>query len=197
MEFIYTQPSYRRPLMTCVSDIRAHLHTNVVAAAWLNDDPDPITVLKAMAKVRAAFVVPQQHRSRPMKEISTDSYGRVKIISNKIRSFLEMDWYGTDDKIPSKDGLNWLATDFEKKFRADNHFPNVFPSFSGGVRMEWCVNRQTMILDVDLSLRTARWLSFYLDKESDDGDHAEDIDLSDDTGWKRLDILLQTKPFTG
>jgi hypothetical protein len=168
---------------------------------YSNSQPPEYATWKVATVVTSQDLVPATYNNvEPNDRYSWNViYGRKTDVSDKIRSFSRMDdaWFGEGDTIPPKDGLDWLADAFEHRFCTDNPLPNVFPTSWGGVRMEWRVGNQTMLLDIDLSFKTATWLSFDLDEEGDDSDHDESIDLSGEKGWDRLDILLQTKPFTG
>lgn len=70
---------------------------------------------------------------------------------------LQDGWLDGEGKAPPADGVAWLASEVERAVGLGLAPPAVYPTFTGGVRMEWTACARDMSLDVDLATRVGSW----------------------------------------
>lgn len=92
-------------------------------------------------------------------------------------------WYEGDGLAPPHDGLDWLADRFGKYYPKDTPLPYAYPTFEGGVRMEWSYRNNAIILEIDLRSHRGEWLWF--DRDSD-AEQERVLDLDDRECWDWL-----------
>ena len=83
---------------------------------------------------------------------------------------------------PSPEGLEWLSTSFESHYDDDVELPHTYPTEEGGIRMEWSVENNVLILEIDLDTRVGEWLWFDRDSEAE-GERSLNLDDSGDWAW--------------
>lgn len=89
-------------------------------------------------------------------------------------------WLDGKGLAPSHAGLDWLAGAFAQSYPDDLPPPYLYPTPEGGVQAEWSFRPHALSLEIDLTARTADWLSHNLD---DDSDEARTLDLDDKASW--------------
>ena len=91
-------------------------------------------------------------------------------------------WIEGSGIAPIHAGLDWLSAMFDLYYPDDILLPHTYPTEEGGVRMEWSVGNDAMILEVDLTNHCGEWLWF--DRNSDrDCERTLDLEASPDWEW--------------
>ena len=94
-------------------------------------------------------------------------------------------WYEGSGLAPAHDGLDWLAVTFDRRYPGDAPLPHIYPTYNGGVRMEWSGGlrkRNSIVLEVDLHRHKGDWL-FFNQESSDEHERALDLDAAEDWQW--------------
>ena len=107
---------------------------------------------------------------------------------------MEDGWYEGAGLAPPHQGLDWLSNSFERYYPDDAPLPHAYPTFEGGVRMEWSHRNNAIILEIDLSEHCGEWLWF--DRNSDAEQELE-LDLDDDSIWAWLVAEIRSKAASG
>lgn len=68
---------------------------------------------------------------------------------------------------PSKEGLQWLAHEFSKRFPDDLPLPYTYPTSSGGVFFEWYTENCEISLEVDIVNRIGEFHVLWTDKDEE------------------------------
>lgn len=124
-------------------------------------------------------------------------YASKEDTAKTILSFKDMrEVFGSDEVAPSPDGVVWLANSFREHYVLGSLLPAVFPTSWGGIRMEWSVGGQAVVVDIDLERKIAKWLSFYLEDDTDERDVEKAIDLAGDEGWDYFNRMVQALAYT-
>ena len=90
-------------------------------------------------------------------------------------------WLDGDGIAPPKDGLDWLDTQFKRFYPDSAPRPHMYPTFEGGVEVEWSLKPYEIGITIDLSEHSGEW---YWINMSDDDDYDErDLDLDDRGDW--------------
>ena len=103
---------------------------------------------------------------------------------------IEDGWLEGGGLAPTREGLDWLSYNFDLFYEDDAALPYIYPTEDGGVRMEWSVASDAMILEIDLGTRTGEWLWF--DRNSEDSDELE-LNLDDSASWEWLSSRIREK----
>ena len=103
---------------------------------------------------------------------------------------MQNEWLDGDGIAPPKEGLDWLADQFDANFPNNLLLPHVFPTLEGGVEMEWSHGKNAIILEIDLFSHKGDWLWF--DRDSDES-HEKELDLNDFDSWKWLVDEIRNK----
>ena len=91
-------------------------------------------------------------------------------------------WLEGGGVAPSLDGLDWLASTFDRHFPDDLPLPYLYPTPEGGVEAEWSLGSQSIIFEIDLATHRGDWLCF--DKLSDSEDtRSLNLDTADSWAW--------------
>ena len=91
-------------------------------------------------------------------------------------------WLEGEGVAPSLDGLDWLASTFDRHFPDDLPLPCLYPTPEGGVEAEWSLGSQSIIFEIDLATHRGDWLCF--DKQSDSEDtRSLNLDTADSWAW--------------
>lgn len=90
-------------------------------------------------------------------------------VSARLEEFKDMEdgWFEGEGIAPSPDGLDWLASAFERRYASDVPSPHLYPMPEGGIRAEWLFGANAIILEIDLSEHAADWLWFDRNSEAD------------------------------
>ncbi len=96
-------------------------------------------------------------------------------------------WLEGEGVAPSMDGLDWLASTFDRHFPDDLPLPYLYPTPEGGVEAEWSLGSQSVIFEIDLATHRDDWLCF--DKQSDCEDtRLLNLDTADSWAWLVTEI---------
>lgn len=94
-------------------------------------------------------------------------------------------WYEGGGLAPAHDGLDWLAVTFDRRYPSDAPLPHIYPTYNGGVRMEWSGGlrkRNSIVLEVNMRRHKGDWL-FFNQESSDEHERALDLDAAEDWQW--------------
>ena len=94
---------------------------------------------------------------------------------------LQDGWLEEGASAPNHDGLDWLANVFDRHFPPGRVLPHTFPTYDGGVRMEWSHENHRFILEINLEGRSGEWLWF--DRMSDQGNETQ-LNLDEGASWE-------------
>ncbi len=96
-------------------------------------------------------------------------------------------WYEGEGVAPSDAGLDWLSTTFERHYPDDAPMPYTYPTFEGGISMEWSVENNEAMLEINIDAHSAEW--FWLDLDSDDEcEKTINMDAIEDWQWLASEI---------
>lgn len=91
------------------------------------------------------------------------------------------DWGSGFGKAPSHDGLDWLASKFERFYSSAAPRPYIYPTPEGGVQAEWSLGDIESSLEIDIDSHTAEW--FRADLKADSSEDRT-VNLDDPTDWQ-------------
>lgn len=89
-------------------------------------------------------------------------------------------WLDEDAKAPDFAGLDWLAVCLKKHGLTGYPFPYIYPTYEGGVQIEWHLRPWDPSLEIDLTDKTGYWHVLNYDTEDSE---EKDLDLSKDENW--------------
>ena len=89
-------------------------------------------------------------------------------------------WLEGEGRAFSSEGLDWLATQFERRYPTDLPLPYLYPTPEGGVRAEWSEEANAVVLETDLDNHSASWLWFV---RGSNADHERELNLDDAEDW--------------
>ena len=92
-------------------------------------------------------------------------------------------WFEGSGSAPTSTGLDWLSNEFAQSYPEDLTLPFVYPTFEGGIRLEWSLGSHDVTLDIDLATHAARLHALNL---SSDEEREEELNLDEPTEWARL-----------
>lgn len=98
-------------------------------------------------------------------------------------------WLDDHGKAPASGGLDWLDRAFNRHYPDDLPLPHLYPTDPGGVQAEWTLGSNEITLEVDLDRRSGY---FHVLHVEDDADEERDIDLGDESGWRKLAGLISS-----
>lgn len=88
-------------------------------------------------------------------------------------------WLEGEGVAPSLEGLDWLATGFDRYFPDDLPLPYLYPTPEGGVQAEWSLSENEISLEIDLVTHQGAWHRLEMNTHADD---VQELKL-DDNGW--------------
>lgn len=103
-------------------------------------------------------------------------------------------WLEGGGLAPKSNELDWLSTAFERYYPDDVLLPYTYPTPEGGISMEWSVENNAVILDIDLDAHSAEWLWF--DRDSDD-EFERTLNMDESADWQWLVSEIRSKLMTG
>ena len=112
----------------------------------------------------------------------------------RLDEFREMEngWLGSGSGIaPRDDHLTWLAQMVSEHFPPNLPMPHTYPTPDGNIEMEWGIGNYCMILEINLTLRSARLFRF-VDDSNDDDVETLTIDLDSAPAWKLITDSIST-----
>lgn len=99
-------------------------------------------------------------------------------------------WLDGSGLAPKSAGLDWLSDAFERHYPDDMPLPYTYPTFKGGISMEWSAENNAVILEIDIDAHSAEWLWF--DRESD-RESERTLNMDDIADWQWLGSELRSK----
>ena len=103
-------------------------------------------------------------------------------------------WLDGSGLAPKSAGLDWLSTAFDRHYPDDAPLPYTYPTPEGGISMEWSVENNEAMLEIDIDDHSAEW--FWLDLDSDD-EFERTLNLDDIADWQWLASEIRRKLTTG
>lgn len=99
-------------------------------------------------------------------------------------------WLDGDGHAPSHVGLNWLSKTFQRFYPHTAPLPHTYPTYEGGIRMEWSHKNNKCILETNLQKHESDYLFF--DRLSDD-EFERKLNLDSSDHWQWLINEIQNK----
>lgn len=96
---------------------------------------------------------------------------------------MEDGWQGGEELAPHNAGLDWLSSRFVSHYPYDVPLPHTYPSYQGGIQMEWSIGTSAAVLEIDLHTHNGEWFRFELDS---DDETTLDFNLDSAEGWAML-----------
>lgn len=103
-------------------------------------------------------------------------------------------WLDGSGLAPKSAGLDWLSTEFDRRYPDDVPLPYTYPTPEGGISMEWSVESNEAILEIDVDAHSAEW--FWLDLDSDDK-FERTLNMDESADWQWLALEIRSKLTTG
>ena len=103
----------------------------------------------------------------------------------RLEEFRDMEdgWEGGKELAPNNAGLEWLSNRFVNHYPYDVPLPCTYPSYKGGIQMEWSIGTTAAVLEIDLETHNGEW--FWFDINSNE-ETLLDLNLETDGGWATL-----------
>ena len=96
-------------------------------------------------------------------------------------------WLEGGGLAPKSAGLDWLSDAFARHYPDDAPLPYTYPTFEGGISMEWSVENNEVMLEIDIDAHSAEW--HWFDRESaDEFERALNMDEAADWEWMASEI---------
>lgn len=105
---------------------------------------------------------------------------------DELRS-LKDGWLEGHGRAPNGATLNWFTATFDAQFGDELPLPYVFPTETGGLRLEWELGDADISVDIDLQARRGEYHSLALDGSTE---RSDTLDLGDAAGCAKLRSLL-------
>ena len=133
--------------------------------------------------IRGIGMYDQRNRLMSLQSVNDVNLLDPLDVADRLDDFraLQDGWLEEGASAPNHDGLDWLATVFDRYFPPVGIPPHTFPTYDGGIRMEWSHENHRFILEIDLETRSGEWLWF--DRTSDQ-EHEEQLNLDQRTSWE-------------
>ena len=77
-------------------------------------------------------------------------------------------WYDGDGLATSHKGLDWLDARLSNEYECRLPLPRIYPTFEGGVQLEWSIGPNDASLEVNLSDRSGYWHKLNLHTDRDE-----------------------------
>ena len=91
-------------------------------------------------------------------------------------------------KVPSADGLDWLASQLARHYVSGLPEPHLYPTPEGGVQIEWHIGPFEVDLNVDLDAQSGEWGCTNVETHEDS---ERDLDLESANDWSWIVRELQ------
>lgn len=137
----------------------------------------------------------QNHPLR-LESIQRVTSPRPRDVPARLDEFRDMrdGWLEGGGLAPKSNELDWLSTVFERYYPDDVLLPYTYPTPEGGISMEWSVENNAVILDINLDAHSAEWLWF--DRDSDD-EFERTLNMDESADWQWLVSEIRSKLTTG
>ena len=89
-------------------------------------------------------------------------------------------WLDGDGIAPPKDGLDWLQVQFQRYYPDSAPRPYIYPTFEGGVEIEWTIRPYEIGMTVDLSNRSGEWSRISME---DDAYDEQELNMNYHDAW--------------
>ena len=102
-------------------------------------------------------------------------------------------WYDGDGSAPSHEGLDWLEARLSSEYLNLLPLPRIYPTFEGGVQLEWSIGPNDTSLEVNLSSRSGYWHNLNL-RTGKDEERLMNLEGSGEWDWlsARLQRLTES-----
>lgn len=97
-------------------------------------------------------------------------------------------WLDGKGMAPSHDGLDWLATAFDRNFPDSLPLPHLYPTAEGGVEAEWPLESNEVSLEIDLTTHGGAWHRLNVATGEED---VRSLNLNDEGDWAWLVTEVQ------
>ncbi len=171
-----------------VNDAEAHF--SEFLDATLKDGPQVVT----KQGVETAVLISMDEwkrlkaQARPPVEAEAPRDPRNAALRLKQMAELGNGWLDGKGIAPGKEGLGWLADQFDAHFDEYLPLPYLYPTAEGGVQAEWSLNGMEVSLEIDLDTRQGDYQALNLR----DGACTEfSVSLAGRDGWKQLNDALR------
>ena len=116
---------------------------------------------------------------------SNDQHLPLDVIS-RIDQFRQMrdGWLDGAGLAPPSAGLDWLANQLKVCKVEEIPVPYLYPTPTGGVRLEWSLPPHEATLEIDLHTHVAEWHALDVDTEADES-RTLHLDTEADAKWWR------------
>ena len=137
----------------------------------------------ARVLIRGIGMYDQRNRLMSLQSVEDVNLLDPLDVADRLDHFraLQDSWLEEGASAPNHDGLDWLATVFDRYFPPSGILPHTFPTYDGGIRMEWSHENHRFILEIDLKNRSGEWLWF--DRTSDQ-EHEKHLNLDERASWE-------------
>ncbi len=97
-------------------------------------------------------------------------------------------WLDGDGLAPGHEGLDWLDAMLSNEYPNHLPLPRIYPTFEGGVQLEWSIGPNDASLEINLSDRSGYWHNLNLRTGKDE---ERLLNLEDGGEWNWLNSELQ------
>ncbi|MFN3589619.1 MAG: hypothetical protein ACK4UP_09560 [Spirosomataceae bacterium] len=103
---------------------------------------------------------------------------------------LPQGWFdGIQGELIPKVAAKWLGEKFDEYYDSENlPLPATFPTPDGNIQFEWSINSNEVAISVNLTSKLADFYAFHTHNQTE---IAENLDLSTDQAWLRLNQLMK------
>jgi len=108
----------------------------------------------------------------------------VSVQIDKLKT-LKDGWLDDKGKAPSHKELDWFVRTFDTHWVDSLSLPYIYPTYEGGIRMEWSIGSWELSLDIDLTLHKGYWHAFNTENRQA---NEKDLNLEKAEDW---DFLTQ------
>ena len=134
----------------------------------------------------------RDNRLQRMKSINTILVLEPLDVSVQVDKLkmLKDGWLDGEGKAPLHEGLDWFVYAFDTHFGDSLPLPYIYPTYEGGIQLEWSHGSWELSLEIDLTFHTGYWHA--LDTENSQVDE-KDLNLNEEEYWSFLTQQIQTK----
>jgi hypothetical protein len=134
----------------------------------------------------------QNNRLQKMKSISDIRLLEPLDVSVQIDELKKLRdcWFDEESQAPSHEALNWFIQIFDTYCVDSLPSPYIYPTYEGGIRMEWSIGSWELSLDVNLASHRGYWHALNTgNSQAED----KDLNLENEEGWNFLIQQVKTK----
>jgi hypothetical protein len=98
-------------------------------------------------------------------------------------------WLDGEGKAPSHVALTWFVQTFDRYWVDPLPLPYIYPTYEGGISLEWSIGYWELSLDIDLTSHTGYWHALHTENNQA---NEKDLNLEKEEDWNFL--IQQIKP---